>query len=185
MTLREIALKCAEICADMAKHQAGLADGEMERYRKARAWDMHMCASNIRAYADTLPNDGQWGLDVAGHEQAQARIAQCVRVIEILSDTFGYDPYEWLASPTVEAAQSASGWIRCSERMPNPYDTVLIAREDIPSWVGPITAFWTGEKWCKDVMDEPLTCTHWHSMPRLPLASRNDSGAIDGSSKHG
>lgn len=33
-----------------------------------------------------------------GHTQAQARIQQCVREIEVLCDQFGYDPYEWLAS---------------------------------------------------------------------------------------
>jgi hypothetical protein len=33
-----------------------------------------------------------------GHAEAQDRIAQCVREIEMIADTFGYDPYEWLAS---------------------------------------------------------------------------------------
>lgn len=32
-----------------------------------------------------------------GHDQAQKRIEQCVREIEILCDQFGYDRNEWLA----------------------------------------------------------------------------------------
>lgn len=32
-----------------------------------------------------------------GHDQAMARIEECVREIEMIADTFGYDPCEWLA----------------------------------------------------------------------------------------
>lgn len=32
------------------------------------------------------------------HDQAQARIVECVNEISIIADSFGYDPFEWLAS---------------------------------------------------------------------------------------
>jgi hypothetical protein len=38
----------AQICDDQAKKQAQMADGDMERYRKARAWDAHYLAARIR-----------------------------------------------------------------------------------------------------------------------------------------
>jgi len=30
------------------------------------------------------------------HDEATKRIGECVREIEMIADTFGYDPYEWL-----------------------------------------------------------------------------------------
>lgn len=32
------------------------------------------------------------------HEAATKRIGECVREIEMIADTFGYDPYQWLVS---------------------------------------------------------------------------------------
>lgn len=31
------------------------------------------------------------------HDEAQKRIGECVREIEMIADSFGYDPFEWLA----------------------------------------------------------------------------------------
>jgi hypothetical protein len=34
-----------------------------------------------------------------GHDEAQVRIAQCIREIEVIADEFGYDPAQWLVTP--------------------------------------------------------------------------------------
>ena len=39
-----------------------------------------------------------------GHDAAQARLAECVREIEIICDEFGYDHAEWLAEKSAENA---------------------------------------------------------------------------------
>lgn len=53
-------------------------------------------------------------------------------------------------------------WVSCTDRMPPTYETCIVGRPDVP-W--PITAFWTGEKWCRDVMKEEFHITHWMPMP--------------------
>lgn len=62
-------------------------------------------------------------------------------------------------------------WIPVGERKPEPYVSVLIADTSIPKWVGPITAFWTGNVWTKDVTEPPLKCTHWMPLPPAPSHS--------------
>ena len=71
------------------------------------------------------------------------------------------------------AARAGDAWIPVSERLPKPYVSVLIWRDDIPDFVGPIMAFHNGEKWCNDVMKESYHCTHW--MP-LPPARKDGEG---------
>ena len=56
-------------------------------------------------------------------------------------------------------------WVSCTDRMPPTYETCIVGRPDVP-W--PITAFWTGEKWCRDVMKEEFHVTHWMPMPPPP-----------------
>lgn len=41
------------------------------------------------------------------HDEAQKRIAECVREIEMIADTFGYDPFEWLADDDSSVVSSA------------------------------------------------------------------------------
>lgn len=41
------------------------------------------------------------------HDQAQARIAECVREIEMIADSFGYDQTEWLTSDEAVAPRSS------------------------------------------------------------------------------
>lgn len=56
-------------------------------------------------------------------------------------------------------------WISCSDRMPEPYVTCIVGRGDV-AW--PVTAFWTGEKWCQDVKNDGMHVTHWRPMPSAP-----------------
>ena len=65
-------------------------------------------------------------------------------------------------------ASPGDGWIAVSERLPEPHITVLIWRDDIPRFVGPIMAYWTGAKWCSDVMKPGYYCTHWMPLPNPP-----------------
>lgn len=60
------------------------------------------------------------------------------------------------------------GWVSVEERLPETYTTVLVWRKEVPSFVGPITAFWTGEMWTKDVQKGPLIVTHWMAIPAAP-----------------
>jgi hypothetical protein len=41
--------ECARVCDEIARLQSEMADGEMEQYRKARAWDASVCAAKIRS----------------------------------------------------------------------------------------------------------------------------------------
>ena len=56
-------------------------------------------------------------------------------------------------------------WVLCDERMPEPYQTCIVGRTDV-QW--PITAFWTGQKWCRDVTKEEFYITHWMPLPDPP-----------------
>ena len=65
----------------------------------------------------------------------------------------------------------SNGWISVNERLPEKFTTVLIWHTDIPHFVGPITAFWTGEKWCADVARDNFKCSHWMLLPMTPTES--------------
>ena len=56
-------------------------------------------------------------------------------------------------------------WALCNDKMPEPYQTCIVGRIDVP-W--PITAFWTGQKWCRDVTKEEFHVTHWMPLPAPP-----------------
>lgn len=57
-------------------------------------------------------------------------------------------------------------WIACKEKMPPEYETVIVGRTDV-AW--PITAFWTGSKWCNDEKStDGFYVTHWMPMPKPP-----------------
>ena len=56
-------------------------------------------------------------------------------------------------------------WVPCTDRMPPTYETCIVGRTDVP-W--PITAFWTGAKWCRDVAKDEFHVTHWMPMPPPP-----------------
>ena len=74
-------------------------------------------------------------------------------------------------------------WIACNEKMPEQYEECIVGRVGVP-WT--ITAFWTGEKWCRDVMKEEFHVTHWMPMPPAPsnavVSGRRDA---DGGTKDG
>ncbi len=61
--------------------------------------------------------------------------------------------------------QTVVEWFKDDEVKPTPYRGCLIWREDFPG-LQPIEAFWTGEKWCKDV-GGPLIyyCSLWCYLP--------------------
>src|SRR6185503_17431549 len=46
--------EAARICDERSASQAEMAEGEMEMYRKARAWDAKVLGAAIRAFAATL-----------------------------------------------------------------------------------------------------------------------------------
>ncbi len=58
-----------------------------------------------------------------------------------------------------------TSWILCDEKMPDPYKECIVGREDI-KW--PITALWTGKKWCREVTKEEFHVTHWMPLPSPP-----------------
>jgi hypothetical protein len=73
-------------------------------------------------------------------------------------------------------------WVPCAERMPPEYATCIVGRPDVP-W--PITAFWTGQKWCRDVMKDEFHVTHWMPMPPPPSnakvsGERSESAGLPG-----
>lgn len=56
-------------------------------------------------------------------------------------------------------------WIPCAERLPDSHVTCIVGRADV-GW--PVTAFWTGNCWSRDVLHPPLHVTHWMPMPTPP-----------------
>lgn len=62
-------------------------------------------------------------------------------------------------------ANGGGAWIACADKLPQQYVTCIVGRPDV-AW--PVTAFWTGEKWCQDVKDEGMHVTHWRPMPLAP-----------------
>lgn len=66
-------------------------------------------------------------------------------------------------------------WVPVTQRMPKPYQSVLIGKADILAEIPPITAFWTGEKWTRDVMGpDNFSVTHWAELPKQPVFKETD-----------
>ena len=68
----------------------------------------------------------------------------------------------------LRSAQSETVWIRCSERMPEPYDTVLLNCDgELRS-----TGYWTGKEFSIDAEDASdgsrWVATHWMPLPPSP-----------------
>lgn len=62
-------------------------------------------------------------------------------------------------------ANGGGAWVACTDSLPEPYVTCIVGRPDV-AW--PVTAFWTGEKWCQDVKNTGMHVTHWRPMPASP-----------------
>jgi hypothetical protein len=62
-------------------------------------------------------------------------------------------------------ANGGGPWIACADKLPQQYVTCIVGRTDVAY---PVTAFWTGEKWCRDVKDDGMHVTHWRPMPEGP-----------------
>lgn len=75
------------------------------------------------------------------------------------------DPVDEWRDPIREAIEAIPEWTNVSDDLPPEYQTVLIGKAGAP---GPILAFWTGKKWCIDVMREEFFPTHWMPLPALP-----------------
>lgn len=76
---------------------------------------------------------------------------ECAKVCELMN--------AWLR------ANGGGPWIACADKLPQRYVTCIVGRPDV-QW--PVTAFWTGEKWCRDVKDDGMHVTHWRPMPEAP-----------------
>ena len=76
------------------------------------------------------------------------------------------------ATKTPDSAASAlsaglGAWIRCTERMPERWESVLLSLAGMV----PMTTFvWTGERWQVGVSDTeyPYTPEFWMPMPKAP-----------------
>jgi hypothetical protein len=80
-----------------AAMRAAMQTSELAAAKQEATEQRNLAASLLRERDELLSSAPSETGTPSGHEAAKVRIAELVREIEILSDEFGYDPYEWLA----------------------------------------------------------------------------------------
>lgn len=72
--------------------------------------------------------------------------------------------YRAMLATAPQPPVSASGWIKCSDRMPEIMKTVIVAEGEYISYM-----WWNGEAWdCWDDHGELQDVTHWMPLPAAP-----------------